>query len=82
GGHGYSGWWGAMGAKHQAQHNIITYSLSPYRQRAFAGAFKKGVFNVYRRTMAQIPYIVPPVLIGYGIYSWGLDRHHYYHSKE
>jgi len=40
--------------------NVISYSLSPFEQRAFAGFFSKGVGNLYRRFMGQILYIAPP----------------------
>ncbi|KAI9179526.1 hypothetical protein H9P43_004853 [Blastocladiella emersonii ATCC 22665] len=82
GGGPYTGWWGHMGKAHQAQNGIVTYQISPFRQRAFAGAFSKGVFNVYRRTMAQAGYIIPPFVLGYAMYSYCKDKYAWYHTKE
>ena len=39
--------------------NIITYSLSPFEQRAFAGAISKGVPNMVRRFAGQVFRVVP-----------------------
>lgn len=50
---------------------IITYRLSPYEQRAFAGLLKYGPANVIRRTKNQIFYILPPFILGYLIYDYG-----------
>uniref|UniRef100_A0A6M2CJA2 Cytochrome b-c1 complex subunit 8 n=1 Tax=Rhipicephalus microplus TaxID=6941 RepID=A0A6M2CJA2_RHIMP len=38
---------------------IVTYKLSPYEQRAFAGLFKQGIPNVIRRTKDQVLYVLP-----------------------
>lgn len=38
---------------------IITYSLSPYEQRAFAFAFTKGITNTLRRFRENIFLIGP-----------------------
>lgn len=42
--------------------NIISYSLSPFEQRAFAGFFSKGAANLYRRFMGQVMYVAPPFI--------------------
>ena len=39
--------------------NIITYSLSPFEQRAFAGAVSKGIPNMFRRFSGQVFRVVP-----------------------
>ncbi|CAG8559353.1 4500_t:CDS:2 [Ambispora leptoticha] len=72
-------WWGHLGGP--VQRGVVTYSLSPYEQRAFAGALKHGVFNTYRRFMSQLPYIGIPGLFAYGIYRWGTERYKYLQSK-
>ncbi|RIA93098.1 cytochrome b-c1 complex subunit 8 [Glomus cerebriforme] len=76
---GGESWWGNMGGP--VQKGIITYSVSPYQQRAFAGAIKHGIFNVFRRTISQAPYVGPPVVLGYLIYSYHNKKHEYLHSK-
>ncbi|KAI9218610.1 cytochrome b-c1 complex subunit 8 [Blastocladiella britannica] len=78
----YSGHWGHMGRPHQAQNNIVTYQVSPFRQRAFAGAISKGIHNVFRRTMAQAPYIVIPFALGYSVFKYCNDKYAWYHTKE
>ena len=44
--------------------NVISYSLSPFEQRAFAGFFSKGVGNLYRRFMGQVFYVLRPFVMG------------------
>lgn len=39
--------------------HVITYSLSPFEQRAFPHYFTKGIPNVLRRTQASILRVVP-----------------------
>lgn len=52
--------------------NVVTYSLSPFEQRAFAG-FQKSLANFVRRVRWQLPYQIPPVIIGVLIYNWGTN---------
>ena len=37
---------------------------SPFRQRAFGGAFTGYIFNGYRRIAANVPYFIIPVALG------------------
>jgi ubiquinol-cytochrome c reductase subunit 8 len=69
----WMGWWGHLGAA--KQRGIVTYSLSPYEQRAFAGAFHQAIFNTFRRVSGQIFYIGVPVALGYSVYTWGKNNH-------
>lgn len=39
--------------------HVITYSLSPFEQRAFPNFFSKGIPNVLRRIQASILRVVP-----------------------
>ncbi|RMX52739.1 hypothetical protein pdam_00019290 [Pocillopora damicornis] len=55
--------------------NIITYSLSPFEQRAFAG-IAKGMANMARRVKLQLPYQLPAVITGILIYTWANDDFH------
>ncbi|CAG8530120.1 11599_t:CDS:2 [Paraglomus brasilianum] len=77
-GEGHS-WWGHMGGP--VQRGVVTYSISPYQQRAFAGALKHGIFNTYRRVASQSLYIGIPFVLGYFIYTEGKKKHEYYHTK-
>ncbi|KAK8850677.1 hypothetical protein IAR55_004597 [Kwoniella newhampshirensis] len=76
----YVGWWGDMGSL--KQKGIKTYGVSPYRQRAMAGAWSGYVFNGYKRAMAQAPYIAPPMLFFYGVYYWAKKKYEYNNSKQ
>lgn len=40
-------------------HGIVTYKLSPFEQRAFAGAISKGVPNIARRLQANVFTVAP-----------------------
>ncbi|XP_022091592.1 cytochrome b-c1 complex subunit 8-like [Acanthaster planci] len=51
--------------------NVITYSLSPYEQNPFAGIFKKGIPNMWRRFKGQVFRVIPPFALGYLIYRYG-----------
>ncbi|RIB08552.1 ubiquinol-cytochrome c oxidoreductase [Gigaspora rosea] len=72
-------WWGNLGGP--VQRHIVTYSISPYKQRLFVGALSHGVFNTYRRVSSQAFYVGVPVFIGLLIYYKGSERHEYYSTK-
>ncbi|XP_053573152.1 cytochrome b-c1 complex subunit 8 [Bombina bombina] len=55
--------------------HVITYSLSPFEQRAFPGFFSKSGPNVFRRFRAQVLKVGPPFLLAYITYSWGTQEH-------
>ncbi|KAI9598577.1 ubiquinol-cytochrome c oxidoreductase subunit [Syncephalis fuscata] len=75
-------WFGDMGSnKGPLQKGIVSYQLSPNHQRVFANAFRKGVFNVFRRTSAQAFYVVPGALLFYFTVTMGNKRHAYINSK-
>lgn len=38
---------------------IVTYKISPFEQRAFAGAFSKGVPNMFRRFRSNVFTVAP-----------------------
>ncbi|XP_027574291.1 cytochrome b-c1 complex subunit 8 [Pipra filicauda] len=54
--------------------HVITYSLSPFEQRAIPNMFSHGVPNVMRRFTSQVLKVVPPFAVGYLIYSWGTEE--------
>ncbi|CAG0884411.1 unnamed protein product [Cyprideis torosa] len=49
---------------------IISYRLSPYEQRAFAGVFNPGIQNMVRRVREEFFYVVPPFVALYCLISW------------
>ncbi|KAK9449799.1 cytochrome b-c1 complex subunit 8 [Limtongia smithiae] len=77
--HGYMGWWGDMGGP--KQRGIVTYSLSPFAQKPFAGALYNAFFNTFRRVSSQAIYVVvPTALFGYLITS-AQERNAYLYTK-
>ena len=59
---------GAMGIHAK---NIITYSLSPFEQRAFGGMFSKGIPNIIRRFSEEIFFILPGMTTAALVYHFG-----------
>ncbi|XP_074504509.1 cytochrome b-c1 complex subunit 8 [Sebastes fasciatus] len=51
--------------------HIVTYSLSPFEQRAFPNYFSKGIPNVWRRVTASFFKVAPPMTVMYLTYTWG-----------
>merc|ERR1712168_828935 len=56
--------------------NVVSYSLSPFEQRAFAGFFSHGLANLYRRFRSQVFYVGPPLLIMLGIVNTASAMNH------
>jgi ubiquinol-cytochrome c reductase subunit 8 len=48
--------------------------MSATRQNPMAGAYKNAFFNTYRRTYNQILYWLPPLVFGYAIMEWAIER--------
>lgn len=48
--------WGNMATN---VRGLIMYSLSPYEQKAFAGAISRGVPNMVRRFRGQVFRVLP-----------------------
>ena len=61
--------------------NQIMYTLSPYEQRPFAKAIKVGLPNSIRRIVEEAPYVVPPLILAYAVYSWTINESHRMHRK-
>lgn len=59
----------------------ISFVLSPFEQRPFAKFFKDGLPNTIRRITEEVPYIVPPLLAGYGLYAWTIAESERLHRK-
>nr|XP_045594770.1 cytochrome b-c1 complex subunit 8-like [Procambarus clarkii] len=54
---------------------IIKYSLSPFEQKAFAGAISHGLPNLFRRFRSQVFRVAPPFVIAYMVYTAVENRH-------
>lgn len=57
------------------QKGIISYGIAPNRQYPLAGAAHDAVFNTWRRFSAQVLYWAPPMIAGYYILNWAIDRY-------
>ncbi|CAH1983390.1 unnamed protein product [Acanthoscelides obtectus] len=55
---------------------IITYRISPFELKAFAGVISHGFPNTIRRIAENVLYIVPPMAIGYLVYDQVEKGHH------
>ncbi|KAG8261498.1 cytochrome b-c1 complex subunit 8 [Homalodisca vitripennis] len=54
---------------------ILTYKLSPFEQRAFAGAISHGIPNTIRRIRSKIFIVTPPFILAYLIYTQNEKEH-------
>ncbi|KFO70034.1 Cytochrome b-c1 complex subunit 8, partial [Cuculus canorus] len=54
--------------------HVITYSLSPFEQRALPNLLSDALPNVWRRFSSQVFKVVPPFVGGYLLYSWGTQE--------
>lgn len=43
-------------------------ALSEYRQNPMQGAFKHSLFQGTTRVLKQVPYVVPPFVIGVSLF--------------
>ncbi|KAJ9637821.1 ubiquinol--cytochrome-c reductase subunit 8 [Coniosporium tulheliwenetii] len=75
----YMGWWGSLGSP--AQKGVVTYAVSPNRQRPLAGVLNAAIFNTFRRTRQQILYWAPPFILAYTAMNWAIERNEYLNSK-
>ncbi|XP_075214321.1 ubiquinol-cytochrome c reductase ubiquinone-binding protein [Lycorma delicatula] len=48
---------------------LVTYRISPYEQRAFAGAISEGLPNCAKRIGNVLVTVVPYFIVSYFIYS-------------
>lgn len=55
---------------------VVTTKLSPFEQKAFKGLFSHGIPNSLKRIRQNIPFIVPPAILGYLMYDWTVSTHH------
>ena len=55
--------------------------MSPNRQNPLAGTARAAVFNVARRTGHQILFWLPPLVLGYTLMEWAIERNEYLNSK-
>ncbi|KAF8607268.1 ubiquinol-cytochrome c reductase subunit 8 [Ceratobasidium sp. AG-I] len=78
-GKAYMGWWGDLGGP--KQKGIVTYGLSPWSQRPFAGALHGYLFNGYARLASQVPYFAIPLGTAYAVYVWANKHDAFLNSK-
>ncbi|XP_072289593.1 cytochrome b-c1 complex subunit 8 [Eucyclogobius newberryi] len=51
--------------------HVITYTISPFEQKAFPNYFSKGIPNVWRRITSSFFKVAPPMILMYTCYTWG-----------
>lgn len=56
------------------QQGIITYQLSSNRLAPLGGAGNAAVFNTFRRSKAQVLYVVPPFVVAWLAMKWAEER--------
>ncbi|XP_059486964.1 cytochrome b-c1 complex subunit 8 [Neocloeon triangulifer] len=75
-----------MGGKHFGElhrvRGLITYKISPFEQRAFAGFISTGIGNSFRRFRGQALRVLPPFILGYLIYDSVEKKHHHLLRKD
>ncbi|THK32842.1 cytochrome b-c1 complex subunit 8 [Diachasma alloeum] len=54
---------------------IVYFRLSPYEQKAFAGAISHGVPNTIRRIRESALRVGPAMIFTYLVYSWAKQEH-------
>ena len=57
------------------QKGIISYGVAPNRQDPLAGVAHDAFFNTWRRFSAQVLYWAPPMIAGYYIVNWAVERY-------
>lgn len=57
-----------------AQKGVTTYALSNNRQKPLGGAFHNAIFNTFRRTRQQILFWAPPLIAGYSLMQWAIEK--------
>ena len=54
--------------------NQVWYTLSPNELKPFAGYFSKGFPNLVRRIVQEAPFVAPPIILAYGLWSWTMNQ--------
>ncbi|KAK4179866.1 cytochrome b-c1 complex subunit 8 [Triangularia setosa] len=75
----FIGNWGNFGG--MKQKGIVSYGIAPNRQKPLAGAFHDAIFNTWRRFSTQVVYWAPPMIAGYYVMNWAIERNEYLNSK-
>lgn len=57
------------------QKGIISYGIAPNRQFPLAGAAHDALFNTWRRFRGQVLYWAPPLIAGYYVIQWAVQRY-------
>lgn len=48
---------------------LVVHTLSPFEQRAFAGAISKGIPNLFRRFREEVFYVVPRKFLSFKLWQ-------------
>ena len=66
------GGWNKFGKLAHVRHQVW-YTLAPNELKPFAGYFSRGFPNLLRRVLQEAPYVLPPMIIAYGIYTYTMN---------
>ena len=55
--------------------NVISYTLSPFEQKAFAGVMTNGPVNLWRRFRAKALIVLPPLYLCYHTVGYVNTQH-------
>ncbi|NWI20344.1 QCR8 protein, partial [Crypturellus soui] len=54
--------------------HVVSFSLSPFEQRALPPLFQHALPNVWRRFSSQVLKVAPPFVGAYLVYAWGTEE--------
>ena len=57
------------------QKGIVSYGIANNRQNPLAGTFHDAIFNTWRRFSGQVLYVAPPMIFGYYVLNWAIERY-------
>ncbi|EGD79895.1 hypothetical protein PTSG_10179 [Salpingoeca rosetta] len=55
-------------------HGLVTFQLTPFRQKAVSGFLTRGVANGAKEAADALPTMLPGLLAGALIFKWGKDQ--------
>eukprot|EP00126_Sphaerothecum_destruens_P013419 Sdes_comp22967_c0_seq1m21318 len=75
----YGGQWGELLAHNYGlsskARGLVTYTLSPFETRSFAGFFSKAPYNALRRISTSFWDVFPGFICIYSVYAWAEAEH-------
>ncbi|CAH8545194.1 unnamed protein product [Dicrocoelium dendriticum] len=63
------------------RRGVITYSISPYEQNAYAGFLDRGFPNLLRRFRSKVWTVATPFIITFLVIEWANNENRKLHRK-